>query len=214
MKTPWHRANPASLTKVQREVIAKYPDLGFYVETDIVYVRGSFPIVHDGHVLDRYQIELALPTDWPASCPVLRETAGRIPHVARRHVNPDGTACPIVPEEWLVNPHRDSLFSYLEGPVHNFFLGQSLAEADEPWPFGERPHGVPGLLECYGELMGTKETQVIHEYLKYLSRKEVKGHWDCPCGSGSRLRNCHMDHLLELRHKIPAAVAQQAMKKL
>jgi len=215
MKKPWHRENPGLLTKTQAEIGAEYPDLGFFVENDIVHVRGSFPVVHEGKILDRYQIDLTLANDWPDSFPALREIAGRIPLVAARHMNlADGTACTIVPEEWLVNPHRDSLVSFLQGPVHNFFLGQSLVELGEPWPFGERPHYKPGLLECYGELLDCKEEPAIQRYLEYLSRKEVKGHWECPCGSGSRLRKCHLDHLLAVRRKISPSVAAQALKRI
>jgi hypothetical protein len=215
MKKPWHRANPALFRRIQEEVGAKYPDLGFFVENGTVFVRGSFPVVHDGAILDRYRIELELAADWPNSIPILRETGGRIPLVAGRHMNSaDGTACPIVPEEWLVNPHHESLLSFLEEPVHNFFLGQSLVELGEPWPFGERPHYSPGLLECYRELLGSEDESVIRKYLEYLSRKEVKGHWDCPCGGGKRLRNCHLDHLLALRQKISPHVAAQALERV
>ena len=55
---------------------------------------------------------------------------------------PTGEACPIVPEEWLVGPGRDSIAKFLNGPVRNFFIGQILVENGHPWPFGERQHGV------------------------------------------------------------------------
>ena len=139
MRMPWYLRNPKLLKRSQEEVGAKYPDLQFSIESPIVHVRGSFPVTHQGRVLDRYQVELELPGNWPESVAKLRELEGRIPHLADRHVNPsDGTACPIVPEEWLVNAGRDSLLAFLDGPVHNFFLGQSLVERGDPWPFGER----------------------------------------------------------------------------
>ena len=102
----------------------------------------------------------------------------------------------------------------LEGPVHNFFLGQSLIEAGEPWPFGERKHGFEGLLESYGELIGTTEVTVISKYLECLSKKEIKGHWDCPCGSGKRIRDCHKASLMILRRRLPQQVAARALSRL
>jgi len=214
MKRPWHHSNPELLQRVRDEAGVRYPDLGIFIESDTVYLRGSFPIEHEQEVLDRYSIEIELPADWPASAPILRETGGRIPWGPARHVNPNGVACPLVPEEWLLSPQRESLLAFLDGPVHNFFLGQSLAEHGESWPFGERPHGKPGLLQSYGELLGTTDELAILRYLDYLSRREIKGHWDCPCRSGQRLRSCHLAHLQQLRQKIPASVAAAALTAL
>ena len=82
MKRPWHHSNPELLQRVRDEAGVRYPDLGIFIESDTVYLRGSFPIEHEQEVLDRYSIEIELPADWPASAPILRETGGRIPWVS------------------------------------------------------------------------------------------------------------------------------------
>src|SRR5207253_22252 len=151
---------------------------------------------------------------WPKGTPILRETGGRIPWVSHRHVNPNGVACPIVPEEWLLNPQHDSVLAFLDGPVRNFFLGQSLAERGDAWPFGERPHGRAGLLQSYGEMLGTTDQSAIPAYLDCLSRREIKGHFECPCGSGKRVRNCHLAELQKLHQKILPSVAAAALVAL
>jgi hypothetical protein len=214
MKRVWHRSHPELLQKLRAEINERYPDLTIFVEGDAVRLRGSFPVEHEGKVLDGYQVEVELPPDWPDVTPILRETGGRIPRIADRHVNLNGDACPIVPEEWLLNPAHESLIAFLEGPVQHFFISQSLVEQGEPWPFGERPHGKPGLLQAYGEWFGTTDEKAIRLYLEYLSRREIKGHWECPCGLGKRLRNCHLEHVKELRKKIPPSVAAAALKSL
>jgi len=215
MKMPWHKRDPRLLARNRDEVNAKYSDLGFFIKDETVFVRGSFHVLHEDQVLDRYQIEIELPPDWPDSIPVLREVGGRIPVHKDRHINRgDETSCLLVPEEWLLSPQRDSLRAFLDGPVHDFFLGQSLVEVGEPWPFGERAHGMPGLLQSYGEMLGTEDPATVRRYLECLGKKEVKGHWECPCGSNQRLRNCHFDHVVALRQKIPSAVALKALARL
>jgi hypothetical protein len=214
MKRPWHLQNPELLQRTRVELEERYPDLHLSAEINTVYVRGSFPVEHGGEVLDRFQIQVELPAEWPSVTPVLRETGGRIPWSSARHVNHDGVACPLVPEEWLLSPNRDSLVTFLDGPVRNFFIGQSLFEAGEPLPFGERPHDRDGLLQSYGELLGVEDEPQIRRFLEVLSRHEVKGHWDCPCVSGIHLRKCHMEKVQQLRKRVPPSVAAQALKRL
>lgn len=146
MSLPWHRANPALFEKERAEVEAAYPSLHFHVVNDVVFVRGTFPTVGEGEVLDRYRIEIELPRDSLKSTPIVREVANRIPQTSDRHMNPaDGTACVLLPDErWRVWPIGATLLDFLNGPVRNFFLGQSLVEAGEPWPFGQWSHGVDG----------------------------------------------------------------------
>jgi hypothetical protein len=185
------------------------------MELSAVHIRGSFPVLDDSEILDRFQIDIVFPCNFPDSTPVLRETGGRIPWNADRHVNQaNGEACPIVPEEWLLWPEHESILAFLDGPVRNFFLGQILVEAGCPWPFGERTHGVPGLFEAYGEMVGASDRKTILRYLDCLSKENPKGHLECPCGSRKRLRNCHWDHLKVLHEKIPPLVARSALERL
>jgi hypothetical protein len=63
-------------------------------------------------------------------------------------------------------------------------------------------------------MVGSTEPVAIRTYLDYLGKDEVKGHWECPCGSGQRLRNCHADYLRILHGRIPRWVARSAADRL
>ena len=201
---------------IQAELAEPFPDLRVTGEKQGVRVRGSFPVLFEGEVLDRFAIDVEIDNRFPQSVPKVRETAGRIPLSPGRHANrSDGTLCPIVPLDWLVRPERDrSVLSFLQGPVHNYLLGQSLVERGDPWPFGERAHGRAGVLEALRDLLAIETEREILVYLNYLSHEEVKGHWACPCGSGSRLRNCHVSRVRQLQQIIPPEIARQALALL
>jgi hypothetical protein len=194
----------------------QYPDLRVIVDGGRVTLRGSFPIESDGEVLDRYQIEVEVPMAGRLSMPMVREVGGRIRPSDERHVNSrDGTACPIVPEEWLLLPaDKRDIISFLDGPVRNYFIGQSLAERGDPWPFGERPHGTPGLLESYKEILELTDETLVPAFLECLSHKKVNGHWKCPCGGGKPLRDCHSAKIRRLQERIPHKVAGGALSRL
>jgi|SRR5665213_1096913 len=215
LRVAWHERNAPLLEAAKADVAAYYPDLHIVIECRVVCVRGSFPVMDEAGVLDRFLIEITLPFDYPESIPILREVGGRIPWHADRHVNrANGEACPIVPEEWLLRSDHGSFLAFLNGPVRNFFLGQILVESGQPWPFGEREHGIPGLIEAYGEVLGTSDEPTVLRYLECLSRETVKGHWECPCGSAKHLRNCHLEEVKSLRKKISPRVAQQALLRI
>jgi hypothetical protein len=205
--------NPRLLATVKKDIDGEYPDLRVVIEGGTVFARGSFPVMDGTDILDRFLIEVEFPRDYPASIPILREIDGRIPWNGNRHTNRDGTACPIVPEEWLIRQDRDSILAFLGAPVRNFFLGQILIEVGKRWPFGERPHGDAGLIESYGELVGTTDPVAVRRYLDCLSKETVKGHWECPCGSKKRLRNCHLETIRTLRQNIAPSIARNALAR-
>ncbi|MBU4311199.1 MAG: hypothetical protein KJ706_00555 [Candidatus Omnitrophica bacterium] len=106
------------------------------------------------------------------------------------------------------------LFDFIQGPMRDYFLGQLAVEAGQPWPFGQRAHGKDGAFEFYEEFLGVKGKEVVLNYLKCLAYKTLKGRQWCSCGSGRRLRDCHMTELSQLRKHVPRDIAGGAFKRL
>jgi hypothetical protein len=210
---PWFIRNPAALAEV-REAVTSYPDLRVVEGARTIEILGTFPVMHDSAVLDRFQIRIDFPNTYPRDMPYLTEVGGRIPRTVDRHVFPkSGIACLQVPEEWLLGPNR-SFRHFLEVPARNYFLGQALVELGNPWPFGERDHGVGGLYQSYGEAIGENDPETTERMLSLLAMKDVKGHHHCPCGSKKRLRDCCIVRVRTLQQKIEPAVAKAALTRL
>jgi len=215
MRRGKHKIDPNLLDHLRAELRSTYPDLHLYQDNGHILIRGSFPVAHEGAILDRYSIEIERPESYPESIPIVREIGGLIPRTADYHMNAQGEACLFLPDEcWRFFPPGTSLVPFLDGPVRNFFLGQSLVRRGQPWPFGQWGHGPQGIYEFYTELLGTNDLVTIRRYLEYLTKENVKGHWSCPCGSGQRLRNCHLNEVRDLRAKIPRSAAIQSWKSL
>jgi hypothetical protein len=215
MKKRWFEVKTELLDEIRNAVERDQPDLRVIVTDEgRVLLRGSFAVRDATAVLDRYQIEIRFPEDYPDSLPVLEEIGDRIPKTADRHTNVDGAACLLVPEEWFVISPDRSFAAFLGGPVKNFFLGQILVQGGQPWPFGERPHGYEGILECYLEILGIQDANQVRPYLDCLRKERLRGHWDCPCGSSKRLRYCHLDQFRQLQKRLPHRIAQQAYDRL
>jgi hypothetical protein len=215
MTKPWHRSDPAYFEKEKREVEREYPDLRFRLAGEFVVLEGDFPLVAEEKVRDRYLVEITLARDHPKSLPVVRDVAGRIPRKAERHMNGDGTACVFLSDErWKSWPIGAPLVDFLNGPLRSYFICQSVVESGDPWPMEQLGHGAEGIRMSYRELLGTGNDDVVRDYLACLAAKQVKGHWSCPCGSGKRLRHCHLARVLELRKKVSPADASKSLRYL
>ena len=210
----WADKYPDLVAEIRAYLAFRHPDLDLRIEDGRVLIRGSFAITDGAGVIDRFQVVIGIPDDFPDGLPTLEEVGGRIPRESKRHVEPSGLACLTVPEEWYFLSQDRSFGAFMDGPIRNFLVSQSTFELTGEWPFGERPHGFAGLLQGYGERFGSSDPAVIRNYLRYLALKEPKGHWGCPCGSGKRVRQCsHETQLAALRDRMPPKIANRALKR-
>jgi hypothetical protein len=179
-------------------------------------VRGTFPVRSlEGRVLDRYRVSIELLVDYPRSLPIVREIGGRIPWKVEFHVDFDGKACVLLPDDrWRCFPEGAPFRQFLDGPVHDFFLGQSLVALGGDWPFGEWSHGADGVYEYYRELLQTDDARTVCRFLYVLGKLNLKLHWDCPCASGRKIARCCQARIRDLRRKTPPAVARSALERL
>ncbi len=197
---PWFRRNPAALGEVDLVLRARFPTLHAVIEDDACMVRGTFDPVGNGCPVDRYTLAIALPANYPNSLPKVWESDERIPRQTDRHVFPDSSLCLGVELQLWIDLAGDfSIDRVLDIPVRNFLIGNSLVEIGQDWPHGDRSHGVAGVLEYFGELIGTTDEMTVAKFLVDVARGKLKGHWPCPCGSGLIVRKCHRQAVEKVR---------------
>jgi hypothetical protein len=212
VSVPWFVRNPDALRVVEGALKACFPTLHAFIEDGKCRIRGTLPIVDAGHEIDRYQLEIALPDDYPASAPRVWETADRIPRNADRHVFIDGALCLGTPLSlWIALEGDFTIDKFLNTPVRNFLIGNSLIENGEPWPHSDRSHGAAGLLEHIKELVGTARPGMVASFLKAIAEGRVNKHSPCPCLTGKKLFKCHREGYTALR-RIPASVLDQTVQ--
>jgi hypothetical protein len=121
----------------------------------------------------------------------------------------------LIPDErWLLWPRGEPLLTYVTGPLHSYFLAQTMVEEGEPWPFGQWEHGEKGILQFYREQLGTSDLRVMMNYLVILGKESLKGHWPCPCDSGRKLRDCHLEKVKHFRENISRKDARASLAML
>ena len=190
------------LMEQMKRVRAAFPDLCLEQAEDGGFVvRGSlgFQAERDGKVVEaEYDVEIAIPDDYPQSPPAVRETGGKI--TKNFHTNLDGTLCLGAPLDVRTRfSQRPALVEYLTGQVVPVFFSHAYSELYGDLPFGELRHGGAGLLDYYKGLWGVNQDLAVLGFLRILADDDYKGHVPCPCGSGLILRRCHGHQLLEVK---------------
>ena len=112
-KRAWHRQVPELYAQVEAAVAAAYPGLSSAVRNGLIHFTGPFVLVDAlGTEVDRYEIDIRLPANFPKGVPEARETAGRIPRTPDHHCYSDGTLCLFAPgERWRYGPKGRAAYS-------------------------------------------------------------------------------------------------------
>lgn len=185
------------------------PDLDCTLSEDCVVLEGTFHVPSTDPQLAAlgpiasFEIRLELYLGHPHSEPKLFETGGAFPHDPDHHVNPDGSCCFGVWEVLFAERPQMTVADLLDGPIRSYFYGHHHLKCEGNWPFGELKHGAAGLIQSYARFLGCAEDPlIIKSLIVLLSRKWKRDRHLCPCGSGSRLRDCCRVHLDAVPMKI------------
>lgn len=183
------------------ELTSKYTDLKLTNYNDSWTIQGflGFEGIFKGASLEGdYEVKIILPKDYPDTPPTAQETSGRIPR-NYEHISDDGTLCLGAPlEVRMVFAKHPTLLGFVEKLVIPYFYSYSYYEKNNKMPFGELSGGGKGILEYYRDLFNVLEELHVAGLLKILADSNYRGHDDCPCESGKRLRQCHGNQLLDV----------------
>lgn len=174
-----------------------YPSLSLFRNVHGCWVvQGDlrFTASYNGTTIDdKFSIILFLPQDYPKSPPTVQETEGRIPKDIDYHVFPrTGNLCLGAPLDVRVKFQKNpSLLHFINEQVISFLFAFSHKERYGKDPFDDLPHGGEGIIEYYTQLFNVTSNISAIELLKILAENNYRGHYNCLCGSGKRLRDCH-----------------------
>ncbi|AQR96487.1 YecA family protein [Clostridium saccharoperbutylacetonicum] len=182
------------------DLIKEYKDLILYCNENKAIISGliNFEAKYDDIIIkDKYYIEIILDDKYPNTIPIVKEIGGRIPSTF--HKNGNDILCLEVEskmKDYLIkNPN---LLSFVNKFLVEYLYGYSYKELYGRLPFGERKHGVLGIIDYYREIFDVYDIKNIIEFLKILAKVNYRGHCICPCGSGKKLRDCHGNIIREL----------------
>lgn len=196
----------AYLENVEAVLRSLQPELNAKIAGECISIKGNLICSGKEGEFDSFEIAVLLPLGFPTVEPSVWETGKRIPKIADRHIYPKSEKCCLcVWQEWLWDTQDADFEAFMTGPLHSYFVSQSIFELTKKWPFGERNHDKKGLDQALMKMLSAIPNAKIDRMLTVLSQFKIKGHTRCPCGSGNRLRNCHFGELISLQQRLPAS---------
>lgn len=84
-----------------------------------------------------------------------------------------------------------SLLAWVSEYVEPYFFSYEYYNRYCEFPFGERGHGLEGILQTYEVLFEESNAPKVFNLMESIVNQHYRGHMLCPCGSGKKLRVCH-----------------------
>jgi len=185
------------------ELNHKYHGLAYKQQDNKDLISGPLPfcVSHNNRTIeDEYEIEILIPDNYPDKPPTAKEIKGRIPEKFHRNKDDDSTLClgaPLaVAKKFKKNPY---LLHFVEQQIVPYLFSYSYYIKYGDMPFGELQHGGEGILTYYCEVFNISDSISVLGLLRILTDDDYRGHQDCPCGRGKRVRNCHGNILRDIK---------------
>lgn len=176
-------------------VIKKYPFLVANVNQEGYLLTGTIEmnaIYNEIPLYDKYEIEMKIPHNFPLAIPIVKELNGKVPK-GLQHFLEDGSLCLGAPCELYdyLGTHG-TILEFIDDIVISYLYTCSYFIRYRTIPYGERSHGIQGIIEAFMERYAIKSEQELFPLLAYVTGLvKYRGHELCPCGSGQKLRRCH-----------------------
>lgn len=183
------------------QALISYPLLERTIVNGHYAVIGEVQLVDKTKVeFDRYSVFISFPSAYPNCFPKAKETSNKIPKVASRHINYDGTLCLAVePEEKAISKNGIKFKFFLDKILVPHLARETYREITGEYPEGEYAHGNVGIWEYYEILLGKKDRYAIIKELELI----INSTWPlrndkCSCGSEKKFKKCHQPIWLEV----------------
>lgn len=116
------------------------------------------------------------------------------------HLNSDKSFClGVLLDNYLKMQHNPTILNFFNLLVDPYLYSFEYLKEFGIMPFGERKHGLDGVLEFYREYFHENDVLKCIKLLQFIVKNDrYRGHHLCPCGSGFTTRKCHGEVLKKI----------------
>lgn len=196
--------------------VSNFPFLDICWKNERLFVTGKyiFKGAYKGvFCSDNFNLKIEIPSDFPSTIPKVFEIDNKIPK--DYHKNSSTELCLGTPVDLYVK-WKERTFSFFIKEIVNPYLYRWIyfnKFGYEPWD--DRSHGKNGIIEFYSEYLEIKaDFNKVFKFLYILINGNVRSNTFCPCGSGRKIKSCHMHKLNKLLKKVPKETFQYEFRSL
>ncbi len=175
------------------DLFIRYPDLKIENESnEEVIISGKFLLNREykgHHAYKYYEIKIIIPIN-SEKLPYVVDLGNYIDK-NYHHYYSNGVLCLETDTKTLLQYKNGfNIIHWMENYVELYFFTYEYYQRYGEFPYGERGHGIMGIIETYQDILNAKDVVEAFQILQYIHSKEYRGHMPCPCGSGKKYKNC------------------------
>jgi hypothetical protein len=184
-----------NLDKDLNAVLEMFPKLKLVEKDKKKSLSGEIAIFDAAaNYVDSFDIKVTIPRNYPHGFPLLFETGNKFEHIPDRHISEDGSCCVCsLQESDLVSQKGIAIKNFFLRYVIPYLANQLYFDSEEEWVNGDYEHGADGILQYYKELFTINDIGEVINLLSFFNSKKLNRNDNCFCGSGSKLKRCHLE---------------------
>jgi hypothetical protein len=184
-------------------VLKQQPGLRLRFKGDMPYqIWGTYSIYDDqGAWQASFEIQVAIPVNYPHGFPKLVETSQKIERIMDRHIDKKGLICEEIDQaENIIATRGITIKEYFDQYVHKYLCWQLIYDEEGKSYLQEWSHQGDGVFQFYRERLNCDQLTVIQRCLRALVYNQLPGRNDpCLCGGPKKAKYCHGPTLNELK---------------
>ena len=190
-------------SKFEKDFVAveeSFPKLSYFWNSKSKHwiVKGELDICDiEGDYWESFNIIIGIPQSYPHCVPIVFESSKLIPRDIDWHISQEGACC-IDIEHRLIAMSRKGIKinSFIREKVYPYFANQLYKLSEEKYAGKEYSHHLDGIIQYYIEDLNLISPEIIIHFLeRILSNSLIGRNKKCPCGSGKKIKDCHLDEI-------------------
>ncbi|ADY52438.1 SEC-C motif domain protein [Pseudopedobacter saltans DSM 12145] len=184
-------------------ILKSNPGLHFVIQNDGTYIfSGNYYLKNDeGKLIKSFNVKITPLKNYPNSVPIVYSTGDEIEKIDDYHISKEGIIC--FDHTYTLNKLASGglrLYDFIEFYFPKYFSWVLLKQCEKAENLKEWAHQDNGTIQYFQEILRISDIDKICDFLDcYLKVSKPSRNEKCYCGSGIKLKNCHLDAVNILR---------------
>lgn len=184
-------------------ILNRNPGLHFVIQNDGTYIfSGNYYLTDkEGRLIKSFNIKISPLKKYPNAVPIVFSTGDEIEKIDDYHISKEGIIC--FDHTYTLNKLASEglrLYDFIEFYFPKYFSWVLLKQNDKTENLKEWAHQDGGTIQYFQEILGIDDIDKISDFLdNYLRIRKPSRNEKCYCGSGMKLKNCHLNAVNILR---------------
>ncbi|SDD80551.1 SEC-C motif-containing protein [Algoriphagus faecimaris] len=190
-------------SKFEKDFVAVeefFPKLSYFWNSKSKHwiVKGELDICDaEGDYWETFHIIIGIPQSYPHCVPIVIEKSELIPRDIDWHISKEGACCIDIEHNLIAMSRKGiNIDSFIREKVYPYFANQLFKLSEKEYAGKEYKHHFDGIIQYYIEDLNLVSIDTTIHFLERILLKSFIGRNNkCPCGSGKKIKNCHLDEI-------------------